>query len=164
MKLRTIFALTVAACMISLCAVASALAATPNQLLITWTPPASNSDGSTPALIGGYNLYIEPTAAALTALPNNTTGGTPLCAATGPFVGCAISVGNVLTYTTINLPVGVYFVTATTWYCATGGACLESPQGPQVSGTVALPVVTATPKPPATITVTATATATATTP
>lgn len=127
--------------LLALCAL-PVFAQTPAQLVITWKAPLANTDGSTPASVSGYNLYIEPTDAALTALPT-VTGGTPICPPAGPFIGCGISLGNVLTYTTVGLPTGTYSVAATAYFCTSASSCTESIQSVHMSG----PVGTATTPP-----------------
>lgn len=96
------------------------------DVTLKWTAPTSNTDSSTPALIGGYNIYVAGTDAALTALPNTLIAG-----------GKALSVGNVLTYTYKNVAPGTYFYAVTTWYCTPAPqTCSESVQSAHVSTTV----------------------------
>lgn len=102
-----------------------------SDVTLTWTAPTTNADGSTPALIGGYNIYSASTDAALTALPNTLNGGK------------TNSVGNVLTYTYHNVPPGNYVYALTTWYCPAGGVgCTESAQSAHVSTIVSAPTKT----------------------
>jgi hypothetical protein len=103
--------------------------AAPPSVTLTWSAPVANSDGSTPPLIGGYNVYVANTDSDLTALPNTLNGGKP------------ISVGNVLTYAFTSVVPGTYFYAVTTWYCSTGHVCVESPQSAHISTTVAAPVI-----------------------
>lgn len=112
------------------------------DVTISWTAPTANDDGSTPAKIGGYNLYTASTDAALTALPDTRHGGT------------ALSVGNVLSYTFKNVVPGTYVYAVTAWYCATSTDCTESAQSAHVSTTVGVP--TATPSAPGSVKVTVT--------
>lgn len=98
------------------------------DVTLTWAAPTSNTDGSIPALIGGYNVYSAPTDAALTALPNTQAGGK------------ALSVGNVLSTTLKGVAPGTYVYAVTTWYCASAGNCAESAQSAHVSTTIAAPV------------------------
>lgn len=100
------------------------------DVTLTWTAPTTNTDGSAPVLIGGYNLYSAATDAALTALPNTIAGGK------------ALSVGNVLTYTYKAVPPGTYVYAVTAWYCDATKACAESVQSMHVSTTVSAAVVT----------------------
>lgn len=100
------------------------------DVTLSWTAPTANTDGSTPPLIGGYNIYSAPTDAALTALPNTIAGGKTL------------SVGNVLTYTFKSVIPGNYVYAVTTWYCTSGTSCVESVQSAHVSTTVSAPVAT----------------------
>ncbi len=103
------------------------LACGATDITLSWTAPTANTDGSTPPLIGGYNIYSAATDAALTALPNTLSGGKP------------VSVGNVLTYTFKNASPGAYVYAVTTWYCAAQGVCAESAQSSHVSTTVVGP-------------------------
>jgi hypothetical protein len=73
------------------------------DVTLTWIPPIANTDGTTPALLGGYNIYSAATDAALTALPNTIAGGK------------ALSVGNVLTYTLKSVTPGTYVYAVTAW-------------------------------------------------
>jgi hypothetical protein len=100
------------------------------DVTITWAVPTANTDGTTPALIGGYNLYSAATDAALTALPNTLAGGK------------ALSVGNVLSYTYKAVTPGAYVYAVTAWYCDANKVCTESAQSAHVSTTVSAPVVT----------------------
>lgn len=113
------------------------------DVTLNWTAPTANVDGSTPAAIGGYNIYSAPTDLALTALPDTIHGGK------------ALSVGKVLTYTIKAVLPGNYVYAVTAWYCPPTGACTESAQSMHVSTTVAAPVVTP-PKPgsPGSVTIT----------
>lgn len=109
------------------------LTGTPTTL--SWAAPATNADGSTPPSIGGYNVYLAASDAALSATSNTVSGGS-VCASAGPFIGCAISVGNVLSYQPSALPVGTYFAAITTWWCPTSGTaagCQESVQSTHVT-------------------------------
>jgi hypothetical protein len=118
------------------------------DVTLTWSAPTANSDGSTPPVIGGYNIYSASTDAALTALPDTIHGGK------------TNSVGNVLTYTYKNVAPGTYYYAVTTWYCApgqTGTACSESRQSAHVSTTVAPPQ--RVPGPPANTKITVTVSA-----
>lgn len=117
------------------------------DVTVNWTAPLANTDGTTPAKIGGYNLYSAATDAALTALPNTLNGGK------------ALSVGNVLTYTIKAVPPGTYVYTVTAWYCATATNCTESAQGPHVSTTISAPVLTPTPAAPGKTTIAVTVSA-----
>lgn len=100
------------------------------DVTLTWLAPTANTDASTPPLIGGYNIYVAGTDAALTALPNTLMAG-----------GKALSVGNVLTYTYKNVAPGTYFYAVTTWYCTPAPqTCSESVQSAHVSTTVSAPV------------------------
>ncbi len=92
------------------------------DVTLNWIPPTANADGSTPADIGGYNIYSAATDAALTATP-----------------GKALSVGNVLTATIKNLAPGTYVYAVTTWYCVSVGNCTESIQSAHVSTTISPP-------------------------
>lgn len=124
--------LAFAAFALAACAAFHAPPAQATDVTLTWTAPTTNSDGSTPALIGGYNIYAASTDAALTALPNSLAGGKPN------------SVGKVLTYTYKAAAPGTYFYALTTWYCPpTGGqaACVESAQSAHVTTTVTAPVI-----------------------
>jgi hypothetical protein len=106
-------------------------AAHATDVTLSWAAPTANTDGSTPAVIGGYNIYSAATDAALTALPNTIAGGKTL------------SVGNVLTYTFKNVAPGNYVYAVTTWYCVTAGTnCAESDQAAHVSTVVSPKVVT----------------------
>lgn len=105
--MKTLFALL-------LLAIPAAQAA---DVTLTWTAPTANTDGSVPALIGGYNLYSASSEAALAA-------------------GTKLSVGNVLTYTYHNVAPGTYVYAVTTWYCVTAGNCAESAQSAHVSTTI----------------------------
>jgi hypothetical protein len=102
------------------------------DVTLSWLPPTANTDGSTPARVGGYNVYSAPTDAALTALPNSSHGGHPL------------SVGNVLSTTIKNLAPGTYVYAVTAWYCETSATCVESDQSGHATTTIA---ATAAPKP-----------------
>jgi hypothetical protein len=112
------------------------------DVTVSWAAPSANTDGSTPAKLGGYNLYSAPTDAALSALPNSIAGGRPL------------SVGNVLTYTYRNVIPGTYVYAVTAWYCPASGACTESAQSAHVSTTVS-PAVPQ-PGPPVSVKITVT--------
>jgi len=94
------------------------------DVTLTWSAPTANTDGSVPALVGGYNLYSASSDAALTALPNTIAGGK------------ALSVGKVLTYTYHNVPPGTHVYAVTAWYCPTGSTCVESAQSSHVTTTV----------------------------
>jgi hypothetical protein len=115
------------------------------DVTLTWTAPTANMDGSTPALIGGYNIYSAATDTGLTALLDTLHGGK------------ANSVGNVLTYTYKNVAPGNYVYAVTTWYCPPTGPCVESPQSAHVSTTVSPP--TATPGRPGSVKITVTVSA-----
>jgi hypothetical protein len=104
------------------------------DVTLTWTAPTANNDGTTPALVGGYNLYVATSDAQLTTIPNTLHGGHP------------ISVGNVLTATLKAVLPGTYVYAVTAWYCATATNCTESAQSAHVSTTVGSPVTT-TPTP-----------------
>lgn len=108
---------------------ASVALAAPPSVTLTWTAPTANSDGSTPPLLGGYNIYVANTDAALTALPDTLHGGK------------ANSVGIGLSYTYTNVAPGTYFYAVTTWFCTPAKVCVESPQSAHVSTTVAVPVI-----------------------
>lgn len=126
-----------------------ALATSPIQaadVTLTWTAPTANADGSTPPVIGGYNIWLAGTDAALTALPDTMHGGTP-----------AAKPGNVLAYTFKGVLPGTYFYAVTTWYCVDASNCAESRQSAHVSATVSAP--TKVPGPPATTKVTVTVSA-----
>jgi hypothetical protein len=117
------------------------------DVTLTWTAPTQNSDKSTPPLIGGYNIYVAATDAALTALPNTIAGGK------------ALSVGTVLTYTFKSVAPGTYFYGLTTWYCprtsSVGNGCMESVQAAHISQVVSAPAIPLQPNPPANVTATA---------
>ena len=116
------------------------------DVTLSWAAPTTNTDGSVPPLIGGYNLYQAATDAALTALPDTIHGGKTL------------SVGKVLSTTLKNVPPGTYVYAVTTWYCPpglSGQNCFESAQSAHASTTIAAPVITpATPSAPASVKVT----------
>lgn len=115
------------------------------DVTLTWSAPTANTDGSTPAKIGGYNLYVSATDASLSGLADTLHGGK------------ALSVGNVLTYTYRNVLPGTYFYAVTAWYCATSATCVESAQSAHVSTTIGGPIVTAaTPSAPGSVKVTVT--------
>lgn len=120
------------------------------DVTLTWPAPTANTDGSTPAAVAGYNVYMAGSDAALTALPNTLNGCKSIApGATPPATGCyAVSVGNVLTYLYKNLPPGTYFFAVTAWNCQTGQPCTESSQSPHASKVIAAPVVTKTANPP----------------
>lgn len=115
------------------------------DVTLTWVAPTANADGSTPALVGGYNIYSAATDAALTALPDTQHGGK------------ANSVGKVLTYTYKSVAPGTYYYAITTWYCADSTNCAESAQSAHVSVTVSPPAKV--PGPPANTKVTVTVSA-----
>lgn len=123
----------------------SIAAAHATDVTLTWSAPTVNSDGSTPPLIGGYNIYVASTDAALTALPDTLHGGK------------TNSVGKVLTYTYKSVAPGTYYYAVTTWYCAGTGNCAESAQSAHVSTTVSPPVKT--PGPPVNTKITVTVSA-----
>src|ERR1700730_1541778 len=85
------------------------------DVTLNWTAPAANADGSKPAVVGGYNIYVAGTDAALSTMVH-----TPQ----------TLSVGNVLTYTYKNVAPGNYVYAITTWYCVppTTWPCTESAQ------------------------------------
>lgn len=143
--------------------VVSTPVANPNQLTISWIAPTSNTDGSTPAKVTGYNLYFASTDAALTALPN-VGGGTKPCPVGNTSLLCATAVQvPALSYQTVGLPAGTYFADVTAFYCPTGStACTESGPSAHVSGTISAPVTTPTPNTPGSVTITAVVTVTAT--
>ena len=118
------------------------------DVTLTWSAPATNTDGSTPANIDGYNIYVAATDAALSALPNTLHGGSTL------------SVGNVLTYTFKNVAPGTYVYAVTAWHWPPGGVATESAQSAHVSAVVGAPVVTTTtPSAPGSVKVTVTVSA-----
>ena len=102
------------------------------DVTLGWTAPAANTDGSSPPVLSGYNIYMASTDAALSALPLQVNGGKP-----------NVTVSNVLTYVYKSVAPGTYFYAITAWFCpgSTGAGCVESVQSPHVSITVAPPVV-----------------------
>lgn len=112
------------------CSVAAAQTPVPfpvgSNITLTWTAPTQNADGSTPAQVGGYNVYIASTDAALSVLGS--------AAGTKPGANM-VAVGNALTYTFKAVPAGNYFYAVTTWNC-TAAPCAESAQSAHVSATV----------------------------
>lgn len=118
------------------------------DVTLTWAAPTANVDGSTPANISGYNIYVAATDVALAALPNTLHGGS------------AVSVGNVLTYTFKAVAPGTYYYAVTAWYWPAGGVATESAQSAHVSAVVGSPVVTPpTPTAPGSVKVTVTVSA-----
>lgn len=138
-------------------AAAAPAAAGANQLSISWAAPTSNTDGSTPAAVSGYNVYVATSDAALTAMPS-VGGGTPNC--TTSSLNCATSVAgtSTLSYKTVGLPAGTYYVAVTAWYCPGTSGCTESAQSAHVNGPVTNPVIT--PNAPGSVSISATVTAT----
>lgn len=120
------------------------------DITLSWTAPTSNTDGSSPAVISGYNIYVAPTDAALTAMPNTMAGAK-----------ATVSAGNVLAYKFVNVVPGTYFYAVTVWYCDPNHSCTESVQSGHATATVKPPViVTKTATAPGSVTVSATLTAT----
>jgi opacity protein-like surface antigen len=115
------------------------------DVTLTWTAPTANADGSVPALIGGYDVWVAPDDAALSALPDTLHGGKP-----------AASAGNVLTYTFKNVPPGTYVYAVSTWACPTTG-CIVSARSAHASTTVSAPVIVPGPPTNTKITVTVSA-------
>lgn len=112
------------------------------SVTLSWTAPTANTDGSTPALVSGYNLYQDTSDAALSAQKPTAQGGKPAVN------GTVLNSPAMLTYTLANVLPGTYYYALTAWYCtnvATGTGCVESVQSAHVSTTVA-----ATPKVPGT--------------
>lgn len=117
----------------------TALAATPTVVL-TWTAPTANTDGSTPANVGGYNVYRS------TSLPVPT--GSP---------AKPISTGltaKSLTYIDTAVPLGTYYYAVTAWGCdmPPTGNCVEG--APAISGAVRVVILVPKPGVPGSITVT----------
>lgn len=104
---------------------------TATPITLTWTPPTANDDGSVPALVSGYDVWLADTDALLSALPDTQHGGKPAASVVGT------------TYTFPSLPPGAHFFAVSTWYCPpAGGACLVSTQSVHVNATVPAPVTT----------------------
>jgi hypothetical protein len=108
-------------------------------ITLSWTAPTANADGSKPAQVAGYNVYVASTDAALTALPNTITGA--------PAPANLLSVGLVLTHTFMSVPVGTYYYAVTAWNCATR-PCAESVQSAHIAVVVTAPVGAVKPGPP----------------
>lgn len=101
------------------------------DVMLTWSAPTANVDGSVPPLIGGYDIWVAPDDASLSALPDTLHGGKP-----------AGSVGSALqTYTFKNVAPGNYVYAVSTWACPATG-CVVSTQSAHVSTTVSPPVIT----------------------
>lgn len=115
-----------------------AMPALATDVVINWTAPQTNADGSKPALFEGFNIYRG------TALPLIIGKGP------GPLAGGSTNPlsATTLIYTDKAVAPGTYYYGVTTWHCDTGG-CSESI--PNVSGAVVIKII---PGPPGSITVT----------
>lgn len=111
------------------------------DVVVNWTTPAANTDGSTPATFEGFNVYRSPT------LPI-VTGKVP-----GPLAGSSTSpIGpTVLTFTDKSVPPGTYYYAVSAWHCESAG-CTESVA--TVSGAVTIKATPKTPGIPGTISIT----------
>lgn len=112
------------------------------NVVISWTSPSANTDGSTPASFEGFNLYRT------TTLPI-VTGKTP-----GPIAGSSVNPLSVstLNYTDRNVPPGTYYYGITAWHCDSASSCTESAAA--TSGAVVVKAVPKTPGVPGSLTVT----------
>lgn len=121
------------------------------DITLNWTPPTANSDGSTPALVSGFNIYQGTSDADLTAQATVSGGGKAVA---------VISSGGILTYTFKAVTPGTKVFAVSAYYCPTVGSaagCQESGMSAHASTTVTAPV--AVPGMPGNIQITATVSA-----
>lgn len=111
------------------------------DVIINWTPPIANVDGTTPAAFEGFNLYRATT---LPLIISKTPG--PLAGSSTNPIG-----PGVLAYTDKNVAPGTYYYGVTAWHCETAG-CTESVA--TVSGAVVVKVTPKTAAAPGAITIT----------
>lgn len=106
------------------------------DIIINWTPPSANTDGSTPASYDGFNLFRGPTL----PLTLKIAGGSdnPITKTT-------------LAYTDKNVPPGNYYYAISAWHCESAG-CTESIQ--TISGLITVKATASTPGVPGSITIT----------
>jgi hypothetical protein len=123
----------------------AAAPANASDVVLTWVAPTTNTDGSTPAAIGGYNVYRSLTSA---IVAQKAGGAAPLAGGSGSTIA-----KTVLTYTDKNVPPGTYYYGVTAWYCdpTPVNGCTESAVTVSVPVTI---VVVKTAGKPGTITVT----------
>jgi hypothetical protein len=141
MRMRTSLLLAALMSTVLLSSVANAA-----DVTLTWTAPTANADGSVPALIGGYDCWVAPDDATLSALPDTQHGGKP-----------AFSVGaSQLSCTFKNVAPGTYVYAVSTWACPPTG-CVVSARSAHASTTVSAPVIVPGPPTNTKITVTVSA-------
>lgn len=96
-----------------------------SDVVLAWTAPTANTNGTTPAKVSGYNVYrsTSPT------IKQQTGTGGP-----APYVGYSSMLRTAVTFTDVGAAANDYYYAVTAWYCDTGG-CGESAVSPIVQAT-----------------------------